>query len=79
MKFRRYIDGKLIKSTEVDREHGIRWLNNMQKEWEQNIRPSTIKDGEFDPNLATYVHRNSMEELEIHTTGGHKLIAKLTD
>lgn len=78
MRYRFYVDGKLKKSSEVTKEIGLKWMNNVQADWERGLQ-EPIKPGEFDPNNAVFIDRKSLEELEIHTTGGRKLVWKLVD
>ena len=70
---RHYYNGKLTKSSSPrDLATLRRWLDNVQAEWSRNIMPQ-VKPGEFDPNNASQVNRESLDELSIITTGGHKI------
>lgn len=78
MRFRTYRQEKsaakfeLLKSSEVTRERGIKWLDNRQADWSRNLMPQ-VADGEFDPNSGSEVIRVSETELHVTTTGGHRL------
>jgi hypothetical protein len=50
-----------------------RYIDNMEAEWRRNGLHPLVQPGEFDPNNAHEVTRVSRTELQVTTTGGHKL------
>lgn len=72
-KLRFYYDGKLKHSaTKTDVARVIRNLDAIQADWSRNIMPQ-VAPGQFDPNNASEVIRESPTELFVITTGSHKL------
>ncbi len=72
-RFRTYVDGKLTKSTKVEFERGLKWLDRTEADWRRHEGGPIVGPGEFDPNNAHKVAREGMAVLTVITTGNRRI------